>query len=181
MALNITAYDLGPLSNNTYLLVDTITSQAVIVDPSFDSHIIAEKIIADKLHLVQIWLTHAHFDHIAGAKLFSEFSQPPLPIGLHPDDLDLYHQGGGAGEFGIKMPTMPEPTLFFRDKQVLRVGEEPVEVRHTPGHSPGGRYDILRRRRAYRPARRQQYTSAQIHFYPGAEFATPNPLIDRPW
>ncbi len=137
MALEIVSYALGPLSNNTYLLIDTATSQAVIVDPSFESHVVAEKIIADKLRLTQIWLTHAHFDHIVGVKLFSEFGQPPLPIGLHPDDLDLYHQGGGANQFGIKIPVMPEPTLFFHDKETLMVGEEPIEVRHTPGHSPG--------------------------------------------
>jgi hydroxyacylglutathione hydrolase len=137
MALEIIPYALGPLANNSYLLVDNQTRQAVIVDPSFESHVIASKIIDDRLQLTQVWLTHAHFDHIAGAKLYSEFSQPPLPIGLHPDDLDLYRQGGGAAQFGIEMPAMPEPTLFFSDKQVLMVGQEPLEVRHTPGHSRG--------------------------------------------
>ena len=135
--LEIFTFPLGPLSNNTYLLVDDVSQEAVLVDPSFESHLIAEKIISEKLILSQIWLTHGHFDHIVGARLYSEFRQPPVPIGLHPDDLDLYHQGGGADRFGIEMPPMPEPTIFFQDGQILSIGAEQVEVRHTPGHTRG--------------------------------------------
>ncbi|MCX7975771.1 MAG: MBL fold metallo-hydrolase [Bellilinea sp.] len=137
MTLEILTFSLGPLDNNTYLLVDTATKEAVIVDPTFDSHQIAQVILERKIKLTQIWLTHAHFDHIAGAKLFSQFSEPPLPIGIHRDDLELYLTGGGAGLFGIQMPDMPEPTLFFEHGQILQVGEEEIEVRHTPGHSRG--------------------------------------------
>ena len=137
MPLEIFPYTLGPLENNTYLLVDTVTRQAVIVDPSFESHQIAKKILTEKLHLTQIWLTHAHFDHIAGAKLYSEFSQPPLPISLHREDLNLFHEGGGAPMFGIQMPEMPEPSRFFEHGQQVFVGQELLEVRHTPGHSRG--------------------------------------------
>lgn len=137
MPLEILTFPLGPLQNNTYLLVDTATNQAAIIDPTFDSHHIVETILKRGISLEQIWLTHAHFDHIAGAKLFSEISQPPLPIGIHPDDLELYHSGGGAGMFGINMPQMPEPSLFFEHGQFMYVGSQPVEVRHTPGHSRG--------------------------------------------
>lgn len=137
MTLEIFTFSLGPLDNNTYLLVDTNTSEAVIIDPTFDSQQVLQVILERKLHLTQVWLTHAHFDHIAGAKLFSQLSQPPLPIGIHRDDLELYLTGGGAGMFGIQMPEMPQPSLFFEHGQILRVGEEEVEVRHTPGHSRG--------------------------------------------
>lgn len=137
MTLEIFTFSLGPLDNNTYLLVDTNTSEAVIIDPTFDSQQVLQVILERKLHLTQVWLTHAHFDHIAGAKLFSQLSQPPLPIGIHRDDLELYQTGGGAGMFGIQMPEMPQPSLFFDHGQILRVGQEEVEVRHTPGHSRG--------------------------------------------
>lgn len=137
MTLEIFTFSLGPLDNNTYLLVDTNTSEAVIIDPTFDSQQVLQVILERKLHLTQVWLTHAHFDHIAGAKLFSQLSQPPLPIGIHRDDLELYLTGGGAGMFGIQMPEMPQPSFFFEHGQILRVGQEEVEVRHTPGHSRG--------------------------------------------
>jgi hydroxyacylglutathione hydrolase len=137
MTLEIKTFPLGPLANNTYLLVDRQARQAVIVDPTFDSHHILESILKDGLTLTQIWLTHAHFDHTAGAKLFSELSQPPIPISLHPADLELYRTGGGASMFGIDMIDLPEPSFFFEHGQLLSVGTEQVEIRHTPGHSPG--------------------------------------------
>ena len=33
----ITRYQLGPMGNNTYLIVDDATGEAALVDPSFDS------------------------------------------------------------------------------------------------------------------------------------------------
>lgn len=137
MTLEIRPFTLGPLANNSYLLVDSNTRQAVIVDPTFESHHILKVVLDEQLKLEQVWLTHAHFDHIAGAKLFSETSQPALPIGIHPDDLELYHSGGGASQFGIQMPAMPEPSLFFQHGDLVKVGNETLEVRHTPGHCRG--------------------------------------------
>lgn len=40
--------------------------------------------------------------------------------------------------FGLHTPPQPEPTLFFEDGQILRIGSFQVEVRHCPGHSSGG-------------------------------------------
>jgi len=137
MPLDILTFPLGPLANNTYLLVERDTRQTVVIDPTFDSHHVLKALLKDELILTQIWLTHAHFDHTAGAKLFSETRQPPAPIGLHPADLDLYRSGGNASFFGIDMISLPEPAILFEHGQILYVGSVPVEVRHTPGHSPG--------------------------------------------
>lgn len=137
MPLDILTYPLGPLANNTYLLIERASRKAVIVDPTFDSYHVLKAVLDTELILTEIWLTHAHFDHTAGAKLFSGLRQPPLPIGLHPADLDLYRSGGGASLFGIDMIALPEPSILFEHGQTLYVGNEPVEVRHAPGHSPG--------------------------------------------
>ena len=137
MPLEIFTFPLGPMDNNTYLLLDRSTNEAVLVDPTFDSQLLLPKLIQENLKLTAIWLTHAHFDHTAGVRLFHEFHQPPVSIGLHPADLDLYRSGGGANYFGIEMIALPEPDLSFEHGQQLNVGSYPIEVRHTPGHSPG--------------------------------------------
>lgn len=137
MTLEVHTFPLGPLATNTYVLVDSISKLAVIIDPTFNSRVVADAIRKAGWKPFQVWLTHAHFDHTAGANLICELVQPPLPLGIHPDDLDLYHDGGGAHHFGIEMPLLPEPTLFFHHGQTLSVGADTVEVRHTPGHSPG--------------------------------------------
>lgn len=137
MTLEIHPFTLGPLANNTYVLVDTDSRLAVVIDPTFDCHHVVKAIREAGWIPYQIWLTHAHFDHTSGVPEISRMAEPPVPIGIHRDDLDLYHSGGGADQFGIPFQKLPEPTVFFDQNQHLLIGAEPVEVFHTPGHSPG--------------------------------------------
>ncbi|HEX2980641.1 MAG TPA: MBL fold metallo-hydrolase [Anaerolineaceae bacterium] len=137
MGLEIETFVLGPIDNNTYLLADTDTRQAVLIDPSFESDIVLERARSVGWEIRQIWLTHAHFDHIAGAQPAALAFQPPLPIGLHPGDLELWNTGGNADLFGIQMEMILQPAIRFENGQQLQLGNERIEVRHTPGHSPG--------------------------------------------
>ena len=135
--LEIVCLPLGPMDNNTYLVGDTATRQAVVIDPSFNSETVLEEAGRHGWRIAGIWLTHAHFDHIAGVAALVKAINPPLPVGLHPADLPLWRQGGGARLFGMKMETGPEPALHFEHEQILCVGKHYLEVRHTPGHTPG--------------------------------------------
>jgi hydroxyacylglutathione hydrolase len=103
------SYVLGPLENNSYVLADPASRAAVVIDPSYESHILMENIRAQGLKIEQVWLTHAHFDHIAGVSEVSGSTVPALPVALHPADLDLYRRGGGAAEFGISFDPAPAP------------------------------------------------------------------------
>ena len=137
MTLKIETYVLGPMGNNTYLLADEETRQAVIIDPSFDCRPLLSAIEKQNWAVQAIWLTHPHFDHIAGIpEIIADLETPPV-IALHKDDLLLYQMGGGADFFGVNMPPMPEPGQFFTHNQTLSLGNHKIEVRHTPGHSPG--------------------------------------------
>ena len=66
MPLEIIPMVLGAIENNTYLIADTKSGLAAVVDPSFDIQPAADEILRRGLTLDAIWLTHAHFDHIAG-------------------------------------------------------------------------------------------------------------------
>jgi len=140
MNLEIIRQTLGPLPNNVYLLGDQDTGDAVVIDPSYDSHLVLARAEALGWTLRQIWLTHAHFDHMAGAAELALAFDPPLPIGLHPSELDWYRNEGGAGMFGMSIQQPPDPAILFEDGMQLSLvpGGEPVaEVRLAPGHSPG--------------------------------------------
>jgi hydroxyacylglutathione hydrolase len=137
MALSIIPFVLGPLENNTYLVADQPTGQAAIIDPSFESEIVLEEAAQRGWTITSIWLTHAHFDHIAGVGPLAAAIKTPLTIGLHPGDLVLWRQGGGAPHFGFKFESGPEPDLRFSHGQKLQLGESVLEVRHTPGHTRG--------------------------------------------
>lgn len=137
MTLSIQTFILGPLQNNTYLIADEETRQAVLIDPSFGAKTLLPQIEKSNWHLTQIWHTHAHFDHIVGSPGVSTQFTPPLPLGLHPLDMDLWQRKGEAPTFGIEMDPLPQPSIWFSHAQKLSLGKETLEVRHTPGHCPG--------------------------------------------
>ncbi len=137
MPLDIVTFELGAMANNTYLVADPDTGRAVVIDPSFDSEILLEEAAVRHWQITAIWLTHAHFDHIAGVRRLVDAFQPHLPVGLHPADIPLLRQSGGSRLFGIQVDPVPPPAIHFDHGQQLRVGDQLVEVRYTPGHTPG--------------------------------------------
>ena len=128
---------LGPLENNTYLAADEATGAAVVIDPSFDPQPLLAEADRRKWRIEAVWLTHAHFDHIGGLAALRQALGPDLTVGLHPLDLPLWRADGGARLFGFSLRAGAEPTLKFEQGQKLKLGAEEIEVRHTPGHSPG--------------------------------------------
>jgi len=140
MKLKSIRLTLGPLPNNVYLLGDEDTGDAVVIDPSFESLKVLAKVEHLGWTLRQVWLTHGHFDHIAGAAEVSAAFDPPLPIGLHPGDLGWYERAGGAGAFGLSIAQPPAPTIVFEAGMAMGLceGASPVvTIRHAPGHSDG--------------------------------------------
>jgi len=138
--LEVIRLTLGPLPNNVFLLGNNDTGDAVVIDPSFESQVVLDRLKQKGWQPRQVWLTHGHFDHIAGAGEIAAVSDPPLPIGLHPDDAPWYENAGGAARFGLSISQPPKPSIIFYHGQVLslREGSDPViKVLHAPGHSPG--------------------------------------------
>lgn len=137
MTLEVLTFILGPIDNNTYLIAETESGEAAVIDPSFGVGPVTQAIQARNWHLGAIWLTHAHFDHIAGTQELINTFGPGLQVTLHPQDLDLWRQGGGAANFGISFHAGSEPNTRLTHGQQLQLGAETVEVRHTPGHTRG--------------------------------------------
>jgi len=140
MSIKFVRMTLGPLPNNVYLVGDEDSGDAVVIDPSFDSQLVLARLDALGWTLRQIWLTHGHFDHIAGAAAVAKAFDPPVPVGLHPLDKDWYEDQGGAGRFGMSIPEPPEIAIYFEQDMKLgfRIDKDPVvTVLHAPGHSQG--------------------------------------------
>lgn len=137
MTLSVVAFSIGPMGNNSYLVYDSQSLQGIVIDPSFGSKLILEEANKLGINLQAIWLTHGHFDHIAGTSEIILTNNPSIPVGIHRLDLLLYQSNGGADQFGLKIKPGPRPQLFFKHGQILELGNNRLEVRHTPGHTPG--------------------------------------------
>jgi hydroxyacylglutathione hydrolase len=140
MRLEIVRLTLGPLPNNVYLLGDQQTGQAAVIDPSFESQAVLTRAKKEGWAIKKIWLTHGHFDHIAGAGEIANAFDPSVPIGLHPDDFDWYQRKGGATQFGLSIAQPPEPSIHFKKGMSLKISEDTPAVAVVllaPGHSPG--------------------------------------------
>jgi len=91
--------------------------EAVVFDPShyLDEY---EAILEEyDAHLVGVFDTHAHADHVSGAPALAD--QHDVPYYLHPED-------------ALAIDATP-----LEDGQSVTVGSLDIEVIHTPGHSEG--------------------------------------------
>jgi hydroxyacylglutathione hydrolase len=135
--LEIVPFTLGPVSTNAYLVADSDTHEAAVIDPAWDGHIILEQARERGWRIAHLWYTHAHFDHIGGAAAIAD-SLNPLPlVALHPNDHVLWRAAGGGPLFGFNIDPGPEPTIDLAQGQILRLGRVEFEVRFTPGHTLG--------------------------------------------
>jgi hydroxyacylglutathione hydrolase len=135
--LEIVTMVLGPVATNTYLVADQNYKTAVVVDPAWDGELIVEQALKRHWTIEQVWLTHAHFDHIGGIAALCRGLNSPPHIALHPADIPLYSAQGGAALFGMRVEGGPSPDVKLDHGQVLSLGQHQFEVRHTPGHTPG--------------------------------------------
>jgi len=135
--LEIILFTVGPVSTNAYLVADPDTKEAAVIDPAWDGHVILKAAQDRGWRIGHLWYTHAHFDHIGGAAAIAD-SLDPLPlVALHPDDHVLWRAGGGGSVFGFNIDPGPEPTIDLHHGQILKLGSNEFEVRHTPGHTKG--------------------------------------------
>jgi hydroxyacylglutathione hydrolase len=135
--LEIIPLVLGPIATNAYLVGDLKSQSAVVIDPAWDGELIVEEANRRNWHIEQLWLTHAHFDHIGGIAGVVKGVQPSPKIALHPADFPLFSAQGGAAMFGMRIGAIPEPSVRLKHGMILTLGDYTFEVRHCPGHTPG--------------------------------------------
>lgn len=135
--LEIVSFTLGPAQTNAYLIADPQTSEAVVIDPSWDGLLILAEAQKRGWRIGHLWYTHAHFDHIGGAAAIADALNPLPLVALHPADHVLWRAGGGGRMFGFHIDPGPEPSIDFTHGQRLQLGSNIFQVRHVPGHTPG--------------------------------------------
>jgi len=142
--LEVVTMVLGPASTNAYLLADSESGEAAVIDPAWDGHLIAAEAERRGWRIGQVWVTHAHFDHIGGLAALAESLRSAdspnrlnLSVALHSADAFLWKDGGLGGSLGYPVDSGPQPTVDLAQVKGLLLGGLRFEVRHAPGHTPG--------------------------------------------
>jgi glyoxylase-like metal-dependent hydrolase (beta-lactamase superfamily II) len=135
--VRILSREVGPFRENTYLVVDDETDRAVLVDPGDDGEAIVAMVEESGASLDEVWLTHAHLDHI-GAISAVRRRYGRVPVRMHPIDQPVYDAASRfAEQYGVPFE-QPEPhDADIAHGEALRVGNLSFTVLHLPGHSPG--------------------------------------------
>jgi hydroxyacylglutathione hydrolase len=131
----------SPIQENTYVLWDDSTLDAVIIDPGcydqYEKEELVDFVMDNKLKVNQILLTHAHLDHIFGvAYCRRRFG---VDIFLHQADLPIYESFESRCKmWGLnKYEQLPMVNRWLSEGDKIKVGNIELDVIHVPGHAPG--------------------------------------------
>ncbi len=126
----------GPLMTNCYIVGDSETKEAAVVDPGGHVGAIRSALDRSKLKCKYIVNTHSHFDHVGGNQELKKATGAEILI--HAAEAPMLSQLANQGRmFGITVENSPKPDRTIDEGDVLEVGALCLEVLHTPGHSSG--------------------------------------------
>lgn len=126
-----------PFYKNGYVVACERSRHAIVIDPGDDVAEQLEIVKREGVTVTMILLTHAHLDHVTGVGAAK--AAFGVDVWLHRDDLFLYERAAEQGRmFGLHVEPQPAPDRFYVEGESLAFGDYVVDVRHTPGHCPGG-------------------------------------------
>ena len=133
----IEAIESAPFAQLCYVAWLAGRSDAIVVDPGFDTKSVLRLLGDERLQAAAILNTHGHVDHIAGnAALKLAFPEAPLIIGRHETALLTDPDANMSAPFGLPIRS-PEADRLVADGDRLEVAGFDFLVREIPGHSPG--------------------------------------------
>ena len=135
--MKFTVIPVTAFEQNCTLVICDETRKAAVVDPGGDIERILQEAETQGVTLEKILITHAHIDHAGAAGELSRRLEIPIE-GPHREDKfwidDLAEQ---AKMFGFPPSESFEPARWLEQGDEVTVGNQKLEVRHCPGHTPG--------------------------------------------
>ena len=121
--------------NFVYAIGDRATSQAVLVDPAYDTDGLLDLLEADGMACTGVLATHYHPDHVGGHMMGFDIvgisqllERVSVPIHVQAEEADYVKKVTGVGD---------DCLVSHASGDVVTVGEISVELIATPGHTPG--------------------------------------------
>jgi len=128
---------LDAYQTNTYVLWDSDSLDAILIDPAAPSKKLLETINSNGWKVKLIVNTHGHGDHIGGNRFFAEALKCPVAIHKLDAPMLIDNRKNFSELMGMALTLNKADTLFDGNEE-LKLGLHPVKVIHTPGHTPGG-------------------------------------------
>jgi len=137
--LTVQAFTFNPVQENTYVVYNE-KRQCCIIDPGcyFASEEQELKDFIEKNGLQPIYLlnTHCHLDHIFGNRFVAKTFG--LLLYLNKLEKPVLDYGPAAGQlWQLPFDNYDGELQFLDEGDVVKIGEDKLQVLFTPGHSPG--------------------------------------------
>jgi glyoxylase-like metal-dependent hydrolase (beta-lactamase superfamily II) len=133
----------GQMVNFVYLIGDRATGEAVVVDPAYGVAELVSQVEGDGMHLVGALVTHHHPDHVGGSMMghgiegISDLlAIAPVPVHVHRNEAEWVRRVTGVSATDL---------VAHDSGDVVTVGAVPIELLHTPGHTPGSQCFLVDR------------------------------------
>jgi len=121
--------------NFCYAIGDRRSGEALLVDPAYGVADILDLLAADGMRCVGVLATHYHPDHVGGDLMgypvegvVTLLEHVDVPVHVQEAEAPWVIRATGIDASGL---------VAHVSGDLVRVGEVPVELVHTPGHTPG--------------------------------------------
>jgi hydroxyacylglutathione hydrolase len=133
-------FTFNAFSENTYLIWDSESLEAAIIDPGClaysEKQELKEKVAQLGLSVRYLLNTHCHVDHVLGNDFVKNTYK--LPLHIHRYDLPVLQATEQIAEkYGFRGYVLAEADAFLDEGDVVQLGAERLEVLFLPGHAPG--------------------------------------------
>lgn len=126
-----------PFEQNCTVLWDAASRRGAVVDPGGNLERILQVVEAKGLTIEKILLTHGHIDHAGGTAELARMLKVPIEGPEEQERFWIDALAQQSQRFGFPKVENFEPDRWLKDGDTVTVGNEVLEVYHTPGHTPG--------------------------------------------
>lgn len=138
MSLQYQIIPVTPYQQNCSILWCDETMKGAVVDAGGDLHLIKAAIEQQGIELEKLLVTHGHLDHVGGVHTLKQETQLPIE-GPHEEDtfwIDMLEQQAQMMRFPSTAKAFVSDR-YLKQGDTVTIGNETLEVRHCPGHTPG--------------------------------------------
>ena len=125
-----------PLQQNCSILWCSKSGKGAVIDPGGDLNNILDAIEQNNVTLEKILVTHAHIDHAGGVAELSERFDLPIEGPQREDQFWIDRLEESGKKYGINARAFT-PQRWLEGNESITIGEQILEVKHCPGHTPG--------------------------------------------